>query len=97
MKNISLFLIVLFTLFLLNSCTADNHNLSQCVTNEPKGFLFGLWHGLISPITLIISLFNENITIYESSNNGGWYNVGFVWGCALIFGGSSSTSYKSRK
>lgn len=55
---------------------------------EPAGFWFGLWHGVTSPITFIISLFTDNVNIYEVRNNGGWYNFGFVLGASIIFGGS---------
>jgi hypothetical protein len=59
--------------------------------NEPDadgrlaGLGQGLWHGLIAPITLIGSFFNENSQIYEVHNNGLEYNVGFMIGVALIF------------
>ena len=56
----------------------------------PAGFLAGLWHGLIRPITFLVSLFNPGVDIYETSNNGGWYNFGFVWGVSASFGGSGS-------
>jgi hypothetical protein len=37
------------------------------------GFWLGLWHGLIVPFTFIVSLFSDNVTIYEIHNSGGWY------------------------
>jgi len=50
---------------------------------RPAGFLGGLWHGLIFPITFIVSLFIQGVSIYESNNNGRWYEFGFVLGiCA---------------
>ena len=54
------------------------------------GFWRGFWHGLIMPVTFIISLFKENVGIYEPHNNGNWYNLGFVLGVMIIFGGNSS-------
>ena len=45
----------------------------------------GLWHGLIAPITLVSSFFNENIQMYEVHNNGNQYNLGFLIGVALVF------------
>ena len=53
------------------------------------GFWMGLWHGFISLITFIISLFNDNVGIYEANNNGGWYNFGFILGVSIFFGGGS--------
>lgn len=54
------------------------------------GFVLGLWHGLIAPITFIISLFSEQIGIYEVHNNGAWYDGGFVLGLGFLVGGGSS-------
>ena len=45
----------------------------------------GLWHGLIAPITLVSSFFNENVQMYEVHNNGKEYNLGFLVGVALVF------------
>lgn len=53
------------------------------------GFWDGLWHGIISPIVFIVSLFNENVNIYEVNNNGGWYNFGFLFGASMVLGGSA--------
>jgi hypothetical protein len=44
--------------------------------DQLAGFWPGLWHGLISPIAFIVSLFNPNVGIYEIHNNGAWYNLG---------------------
>ncbi len=57
----------------------------------PAGFLAGLWHGLILPITFIVSLFNMNVRIYETNNSGRWYDFGFLIGVSSSFGGSGST------
>jgi len=59
--------------------------------NEPDengrlaGLGQGLWHGLIAPVTLVSSFFNENIQMYEVHNNGNQYNLGFLVGVALVF------------
>ena len=53
---------------------------------KPAGFLGGLWHGMIAPITFIISLFSENVRIYEINNNGRWYDFGFCIGAGIVFG-----------
>ena len=54
---------------------------------DVAGFWQGLWHGLIAPITFIVSLFSDGVTVYEVHNNGGWYNFGFLLGMAITFGG----------
>jgi len=57
---------------------------------NPAGFWAGLWHGLICPITFIVSLFSPNVRIYEIHNRGRWYDFGFVIGVSCAFGGSGS-------
>ncbi|MGD1852770.1 MAG: hypothetical protein ACFB2W_00830 [Leptolyngbyaceae cyanobacterium] len=54
----------------------------------------GLWDGMISPISFIVSLFNENVEVYNP-NSSGWYPFGFVVGSGILFGGGGSSS--SRK
>jgi hypothetical protein len=61
------------------------------------GFWLGLWHGLISPITFIISLFTDSVEIYEVHNNGSWYNLGFILGAGSLCGGSGSRFCSKRK
>ncbi len=56
-------------------------------SESPAGFWLGLWHGIILPITWIVSLFTATVTPYEVHNNGNWYDVGFVLGIAMVFGG----------
>ena len=54
---------------------------------DTAGFLLGIWHGVISPITFVISLFTDSVNIYEVHNNGNWYDFGFVLGAGILFGG----------
>ncbi len=56
---------------IVTSCAPGSENFSV----EPAGFFMGLWHGLISLFTFIISLFSDSVEIYEANNNGGWYNI----------------------
>ena len=59
--------------------------------NEPAengrvaGLLQGLWHGIIAPVTLIMSFFNESVQMYEVHNNGNAYNLGYLLGVAVVF------------
>jgi hypothetical protein len=50
-------------------------------------FWAGLWHGIISPVTFVISLFTEDVSVYEVHNDGNWYDFGFVLGAGILFGG----------
>lgn len=57
---------------------------------EVAGFWLGLWHGVIVPITWLISLFSDTVSIYEVHNNGGWYDTGFLLGAGMFLGGSGA-------
>ena len=57
---------------------------------KPAGFWVGLWHGIISPLVFLVSFFNTNIRIYESNNNGKWYDFGFLIGVGALSGSSST-------
>jgi hypothetical protein len=74
---------------LLAACAAGP-NMSVDIANadgDVAGFWLGLWHGVISPITFLISLFTDDVTLYEVHNSGGWYDFGFVLGAGILFGG----------
>jgi hypothetical protein len=58
---------------------------------KPAGFWAGLWHGLISPITFLVSLLSPNVRIYETNNRGRWYDFGFIIGVSGAFGGGGTT------
>jgi hypothetical protein len=85
-----LFLIPL--ILLLSSCAAGD---AQFTPESPAGFWYGFWHGVISLISLIIHIFNNDVFVYEINNTGGWYDFGFLLGVICIWGGGSHMSCKS--
>jgi hypothetical protein len=89
--------LVLF--LVLASCAPGPNSASKTADREGQtaGFWLGLWHGLISPITFIISLFNKNINIYEVHNSGSWYNFGFVLGAGLFLQGGILGSRRAKR
>jgi hypothetical protein len=58
--------------------TADAHG-------RPASILLGIWHGIISPITLVVSFINPVVQMYEVHNDGSPYNLGFLLGVAIVF------------
>jgi hypothetical protein len=58
-------------------------------TADTKGRVAGLglgfWHGVISPVTLVMSFFNKDVQMYDVHNIGNMYNLGFFLGVALVF------------
>lgn len=76
----------------LASCAAGDE---QFTAEAPAGFWVGLWHGIISVVTLIIGIFSDTVKVYETSNTGGWYDFGFLLGVICIWGGGgSATAHK---
>ena len=55
----------------------------QVLDVDPAGFWAGLWHGLILPIAFLVSLFAPGVGIYERSNRGKLYDLGFTLGVGL--------------
>ena len=62
---------------------------------DAPGFLLGLWHGLCSPITFIISLFSD-IRMYAFPNSGRFYDFGFLLGIS-IWGGGGATAVRRKE
>lgn len=52
----------------------------QLANAKPAGFFSGFWHGIIAPLIFIVGLFTDKVKIYESNNNGKWYDFGFLLG-----------------
>ncbi|MCU4155219.1 hypothetical protein J1N10_04480 [Carboxylicivirga sp. A043] len=78
---------IIFTLLILalitSSCLPGGGNYTPI---KPAGFFTGIWHGWIAPLSLILGLFNKDITIYESFNTGWWYDFGFYMSIIAGFG-----------
>lgn len=53
--------------------------------NRVAGILLGIWHGIISPVSLVVSFVNPNVQMYEVHNDGSSYNLGFLVGVAIVF------------
>jgi hypothetical protein len=74
-------------LLLLSSCAAGP-NTAAGTGEDPAGFWMGLWHGIIVPVTFVISLFTDTVSVYEVANNGNWYDFGFFLGVVIALGGA---------
>lgn len=66
-------------MFFLASC-AGVEPVQECLTGRQYGFLYGLLHGFITPISFIVGLFDDKVAIYAVNNSGGWYDFGFLLG-----------------
>ena len=92
----SLFLLLLVVL--VSACTAGPNPAVGTIPADGSvaGFWLGLWHGAISPFTIVISLFTDDVSVYEVFNKGNWYDFGFVLGILMFVGGSHGARTASR-
>ena len=91
--------ILIAAITLLSACAAGPNSAVNTAGGDGviAGFWSGLWHGIIAPVTFVLSLFMDKVSMYEVHNNGGWYNAGFIVGVAMLFsGGGGAAGRRSR-
>lgn len=78
---------IAFFLLFLASCAGPND-----LAGHPgaAGFWRGLLHGILAPITFLISLFTDRVAMYEVHNSGHLYDLGFLVGLCAVLGGSAA-------
>ena len=99
MKRVLALAVLALAVMLMTGCVAGPNELSDSPDEEGKvaGFWSGLWHGILSPVTFIISLFADSVHFYEVHNNGNWYDFGFVLGAGILTGGSGGAARWRRR
>lgn len=96
MKLKKFLLIGLITLIMLalSGCIPGD---GRHIANGPVGFFWGIWHGWIAPISLIMGLFDNKLRVYEVVNTGWWYDFGFYMAIIGGFGGLALARHKNSK
>ncbi len=84
--------ITALVILLLSSCATQQ---TVAVADSP-GFLHGLLHGFIILFSFIGSFFTD-YTIYAFPNSGMWYNLGYLLGVMMFFGGGGAGSRKRKR
>jgi len=87
--------IILFGFLLLLTMTGCIPGDGTYTREDPAGFFWGIWHGWIAPISLIIGIFNHDIRIYETNNVGWLYDFGFY--ISVIAGFGSLSLFRRKK
>ncbi len=87
-------IIVIFISLTLTGCLPGD---GTYTSDKPAGFLWGVWHGWIAPISIVIGIFKEDIRVYEVINTGWWYDLGFYIAVISGFGGLSLSRKKKDK
>jgi hypothetical protein len=94
-RRIAILLITsVVVLFALSACIPGDGTYS---TTNTAGFFWGIWHGWLAPLSLIIGIFDKNIRLYEINNTGWWYDLGYYMAIISGFGGLSFYRRKNRK
>ncbi|WP_461205984.1 hypothetical protein [Clostridium sp. DL1XJH146] len=85
---------ILVTLTLTGCVPGDG----RCTSDNPAGFIWGIWHGWVAPISVVLGFFSRDIRIYEVANTGWWYDFGFYIAIISGFGSVSlARKHKSKK
>lgn len=92
-KPLVLFLIFLLTAVMLTGCMPGDGSYTY---DDPAGIFWGIWHGWIAPISLIVSIFDNDIRLYEPINTGFAYDFGFYIAVISGFGGLSLCRKKKK-
>ncbi len=97
MRKILVLGFLVIVLYLFITCVAGPNELVKTVNPEGNvaGFWKGLWHGFIAFFTFLVSLFSENVKVYEVHNSGSWYDFGFIFGVMMFFSGSNGAGKKA--
>ncbi len=93
-KRIMTFVFLGFVLVALTGCIPGDGSASA---SDPAGFLWGIWHGWLAPLTLIIGIFDHNIRVYEVYNSGWWYDFGFYMAIIAGFGGLALSRKRKKR
>lgn len=80
--------------FILTGCVPGD---GTATIAKPAGFLWGVWHGWLAPVSLLIGLFNKDVRVYEIINTGWWYDLGFYIAVISGFGSISLSRKKSKE
>ncbi|MEL7588957.1 MAG: hypothetical protein AAGU19_19755 [Prolixibacteraceae bacterium] len=91
-RNLAVFFTALLLIALFAGCATQSAGPVQ----DPPGFWYGLLHGFIIFFSFIISLFTD-YEIYAFPNTGLWYNLGFLLGVMIFFGGGGAGSKRCRR
>ena len=95
MKQILFWLAVLSTILLLTGCDFPD-SADMWGVADAKGFLHGILHGFLAPLTFLASFFWEHLDMYAVNNNGQWYDFGFLLGIGGFSGGIFRSSRKRK-
>ena len=92
-KRFTCILLLIFLMLHIGCLPGDGKHTAE----KPAGFLWGIWHGWLAPISLIWGIFSSDIRVYEPFNTGWWYDFGFYIAVISGFGGLSLSRRKRKE
>ena len=92
-KRFTCILLLIFLMLHIGCLPGDGKHTRE----KPAGFLWGIWHGWLAPLSLIWGLFNSEMRVYEPFNTGWWYDFGFYMAVISGFGGLSLSRRKRKE
>ena len=81
--------LALGVLLTLTACAAGGN--PEASAQADAGFWLGVWHGVITPVAFVVSLFRDDVGVYEVANSGAWYDFGYVLGLSVAFSGTAGS------
>ena len=93
MKNLIVLLLLVMIAVAMSGCFPGSDSMS---THRPAGFFWGVWHGWIAPVSLIVGFFSHDVRIYEANNVGWWYDLGYYMAVIAGFGGMALSRKKKK-
>ena len=84
--------VILVAALALAACVATEA--PNAINPAAPGFLLGVWHGFIFPVSFVVSLFTDDIAVYAVPNNGTFYDFGYFVG--IVFIGIGARTSKRR-
>lgn len=100
MRRAVLVLLGVAVVVAVSGCAAGGND---AVVPRPDGagFWLGVWHGMIAPITFVISLFDDRVGMYAVHNSGHLYDLGFLLGlsvgCSSVTGSGQAGTRRRRR
>lgn len=93
-RKVILVMLSFMLILMLSGCIPGDGSYTE---QRPAGFFWGIWHGWLAPISVIIGFFNRDIRVYEAYNTGWPYDIGFYMAVISGFGGISLSRSKKKK
>ena len=91
-KQLMLVCLASILMILMSGCVPGDGS----YTDENRaGFFWGIWHGWLAPVSLIMGIVNNHLRVYEIHNTGWWYDLGFYM--AIISGFGSLSFFRKER